>query len=1126
VAGAGEILEDPPALNDRLNSESGAALAGAVTFLVADLDAERMPWEPVPVPSAETVAAHRSILDDTVARRSGTSWYEDGNGAGVIATFARAGDALAAALEAQFALSDQSWSDGFDFRTRIALNTARGKSGDDGRHFAAGLSRCTQMRAVARGGQVVVSDATRELVVDCLPPGSALADLGSHRMGHGGDRQRVYRLEHPGLPLEPGPLRSLDSLPNNLPDEPTSFIGRRAELREIGETLASVRLLNLTGPGGSGKTRLALRVSAEALDLFPDGAWWVALGQVEEPALVAQAVARALGVRPMAGRSALEAVIARLASCRMLVILDNCEHVLQGAAETVRAILESCPAVTILATSREPLGVGSETAWYVPPLSLPVVAGGLAEAPMESDAVGLFLERMHGAQPLGAMPESTSTIAAICIGLEGIPLAIELAAARSRMLSLEQIATGLQDRFRLLAGRSHAPLSRHDTLWASVDWSFVPLPEQEQALLRRLAVFRGGFTLETCEAVASGEGLERSAVLGGLASLVDRSLVDTEKQDGVTRYRLLEVVRQYALERLGEAGELDATRNRHRDTFLELAEGAVPRLARDDLAMLELHDAESANYDAALDRAIATDPERALRLCIALTLWWRLRGLFPAGERSFARALEAANDDPSPVRAGALWGWSYLMAVGGNHSRAVTTAREALELAETLGQESTMARALHVIGLFQRFSDPFGSHRGLERSRALARAAGDDWCLIHSTQVLASSYLLCDDFEQGERLLEEVLPLTEGMGHVLATHWFCSSMGPFARAETTLFFERADRAVGFARQIGDPIVEAWPHTFMGHYELAQGKPDAALGRLEGMRERLVSTGAGAAFAVVESTLAQTWATLGDFGRARASLEEIVRSGADSGFQLAQVSVQLAEVLRVAGNLAEAGERARETLVLAERLKAPRLAALSRESLARVAAGRGEWAKAEALLHEALRALVERRLWLWVPQVLDAFAQVAAGLGSHEEAARLLGAVRAARSELGLARWPVDAPRFEELEQALRDALGDEDFEEASAAGGSLTLEQAAAWVRRARGTRKRPPGGWESLTPTELEVARHAAAGLTNPQIGERMFITRGTVKVHLSHIYAKLGIQNRAELAAEAARRIPVQSA
>jgi predicted ATPase/DNA-binding CsgD family transcriptional regulator len=1057
-----------------------------VTFLVTDAPGQEQLCE-------ETVKAH-----------GGVCWESGGEVEAVVAVFPRAADALTAASALRRAIEPKA---------RIALSSVAAGPRGETAYLAAGLSRCTRLQAIAREGQVLLSGSTGELARDDLPDGATLTDLGVHRLGDGA-RERAFRLDLLGLPVEEGPLHSLDALPNNLPEAPTSFVGRERELREAGNALAGARCLTLVGPGGSGKTRLGLRVSADALARFPDGAWWVALAPLDDPASVEQVVAATLGLRPRIGRSTLDAVVAHLETRRALIVMDNCEHVTEGASRTVKEIVDRCPGVSILCTSREPLATEDEETWHVPTLS-------------HSDAVRLFAERSRGLDPgFELSAEDAIVIGRICVELDGIPLAIELAAARTRMLSLEQIEVGLKDRFRLLAGDASAPLSRHDTLWASVDWSYRLLAEPDRTLFRRLAVFRGGFTLEACEAVLGDDEIEDGPILVLLAALVDRSLVSTERHAREVRYRLLEMVRQFAQERLAEADELDAVRRRHMDVFVEIADRAAPKLVSPEQKLvLEALDAEGANFDAALEYAVENDPDSALRLCVALALWWRQRGLFPAGEQSLARALAAALPEPSPLRARAQWGWAYLLAVGGDYRRAIPAASEALEMAEELGESSTIARALHVLALFQRFADPAGARPGLERSRRLARATGDYWCLINATQVLAYTHLLYDDYEEGERLLAEIRPLIEEVGYSLANDWFGSSMSALARAEEERFFECAERAVSAAREIGEPIVEAWAQATIAHYELAVGRTESALGRLEASRERLRMSGAGSALPLTEAILAHARATLGDFTQARADLENVVESGADFGYQLCQATAQLAEILRASGDRDGAKSHAQNALELGERLGAPRLTAWSRECLGRLAAERGEWAEAESLLQDALGPLVERRLWMWVPQVLDALAQVAAGMGHDQEAARLLGAVQAGRARLGLVRWAVEEPAFVELERRLRDALGDDDFEAACASGATHSLDETAAWLRRARGSRKRPADGWESLTPTELEVARHAAAGLTNPQIGERMFITRGTVKVHLSHIYGKLGIQNRAELAAEAARRLATHS-
>src|SRR5579884_2251548 len=370
--------------------------------------------------------------------------------------------------------------------------------------------------------------------------------------------------------------------PNNLPVPSTSFIGREGQIDEVTRLLAAARLLTLTGAGGCGKTRLALRVGMDVLPVYPDGVWLVELAALADPALVAQAAARAVNVKKAPGRPVIDSLIDHLRAKTSLLILDNCEHVIEAAARVAEALLRACPGLRILATSREPLRTAGEVTWLVPSLSLPprsrLVASDL-DRMMGSEAVRLFADRAQAARPGFALsPADGPALQEICLRLDGIPLAIELAAARVRVFSLDQIAARLDDRFRLLTAGPRTVLPRQQTLRATVDWSYALLAEPERSLLRRLSVFAVGWTLEAAEAVAAGDGIQPYAVLDLLAQLVDKSLVLTEEQRGAVRYRLLETIRQYAHDRLQEAGEVERTRDRHLAYFLALAEEAEPKL--------------------------------------------------------------------------------------------------------------------------------------------------------------------------------------------------------------------------------------------------------------------------------------------------------------------------------------------------------------------------------------------------------------------------------------------------------------------------------------------------------------------------------------------------------------------
>src|SRR5262245_5916421 len=387
------------------------------------------------------------------------------------------------------------------------------------------------------------------------------------------------------------------SVPNNLPIQLSSFVGRGGELRQVERLLLERRLLTLTGAGGCGKTRLAVQSASEILERFPDGAWWVELAPLADERLVGSAIAESLGVRPLPGMTELQAAGACLAERRALIVLDNCEHLAQACAEAAEALLSAAPEIVVLATSRAPLTAAGETEWRVPSLSLPALND---EENGASDAVVLFVERAAAARPdLSLSPDDAEHVAAICSELDGMPLAIELAAARVRMLSVAQIAAGLSDRFRLLTGGPRTALPRLKTLRASVDWSYELLSDSERVLLSRLAAFAGGFTLKAAEEVCGGEAIESEHVLGLLGSLVDQSLVIAEATESGVRYRLLETVRQYGLERLADADE-DRVRARHRDHFLALAEEAAPHLeTQDQSEWLRLLDPEANNLAAA-----------------------------------------------------------------------------------------------------------------------------------------------------------------------------------------------------------------------------------------------------------------------------------------------------------------------------------------------------------------------------------------------------------------------------------------------------------------------------------------------------------------------------------------------
>jgi predicted ATPase/class 3 adenylate cyclase/DNA-binding CsgD family transcriptional regulator len=1102
--------------------------AGTVTFLLSDIEGSTRLWESDPAAMARAVPAHYALLCEAVGRHGGVRPVEQGEGDSLVAAFSRASDAVAAALEAQRAMHAQVWPDGLRLHVRIALHTAEAQLRDEGNYFGVALSRCARLRGIANGGQTLLSRAVYDLVVERLPAGVTLVDKGTHRLRDLGRPEHVFALSHPELPESAEPLRSLDALPNNLPEQLTSFVGREGELSDVAQALGATRLLTLTGAGGCGKTRLAAQAAADVLDRFPGGAWWVELAPLADPDAVAPTLSEALGAKPLPGQSSLDATVAKLGGNRALIVLDNCEHLLEACASVTEALLHGCRGVTVLATSRAPLGVAGETDWRVPSLSLPSERlTEPVEAVAQSDAVRLFIERAMKVRPNFTVDAANApAIAQICHDLDGIPLAIELAAARVRVLGVERIASGLGDRFRLLTGGARSAMPRQQTLRASVDWSHELLGDDERVLFRRMAVFAGGWALDAVEEICAGDPLEGLEILDLLSSLVEKSLVVVEEQGASVRYRLLETVRQYALDRLVQAGEVAALRDRHRDVYLALAERIAPHLVRANQSeWLDLLDVEAANLAAALEHAADTDGERALRLCVALTVWWKLRGRFSLADDAYLRALGATGTEPSALRSRVLWARGYLLTYSRRFDEAAASELEALEMAQSLKETSTAARALDVLGTMQIYPDPAGAREGLEQARELALASGDEWCFVDATQILGFSLVMQGD-PRAVGVFEEALEIIERTGYAEFAAWHWVGIGFVChlfqgRDEEAL--ELYERAIALADEVGEPVSAGYAHAYLAILRAERGDGLAALADLGPVLERSVADAAGLAMSPLHLAIAYAQASSGQLEQARALVSESLDQGAAGG--PSEMAFDLSLLARVEiglGLLDSAAEHARAVAeILDGSLENPMFSAIANRLLAVVALARGEATDAEALAHKSLATATEHDLVPHVFSALDILAETAAALESFEEAARILGAAERARIQIGRVRWAYEQTTVDALKERLADELGGQALAESVAQGEAMSTEEAIGWLRRARGIRKRPAGGWESLTPTELQVVQRAAEGLTNPEIAQQMFISRGTVKIHLSHIYAKLDVRNRAELTALVARRI-----
>jgi predicted ATPase/DNA-binding SARP family transcriptional activator len=552
---------------------SAPLLTGVVTFLLTDVEGSTALWEAYPHAMAPALARHDELVAKAVGAHGGVLLKSRGEGDSTFSVFASVSNAAAAAIELQAVLAAEAPTDVIPLRARASVHSGEAEL-RDGDYFGPTVNRAARLRAIAHGGQVLCSQSTAQLLEDRLPDGASLRSLGSHRLQDLSRPEVVFQLCHPTLTAEFPPLQSLEALPNNLPVQLTSFIGREREGALIAETLRSTRLVTLTGTGGVGKTRLALQTAADTLPAYPDGAWFCELATTADADAMLQVVALALGLAPRQGVSLAERIGEVIGKRRLLVVLDNCEHLLDAAAELVETVLATSPNVRVLATSREALDVSGERVVRLRSLGVPPTGAKLDEL-VASDAAKLFIERAEstGAE-IAFDARDAAAIAEICRRLDGIPLAIELAAARVIALSPAEIADRLDERFRLLTGGRRAAVERHHTLRAAVDWSYSLLSSTEQRVFDRLGVFPGTFDAPAAEAVAGGEGIEDWDILDTLTSLVAKSMLVADRGAGSTRYQMPETLRHYARERLDAARSSDDRRRRHARHFVGVAEAS------------------------------------------------------------------------------------------------------------------------------------------------------------------------------------------------------------------------------------------------------------------------------------------------------------------------------------------------------------------------------------------------------------------------------------------------------------------------------------------------------------------------------------------------------------------------
>ena len=855
---------------------------GTVTFLFSDIEGStRLEREIGTARYGALRERHREILRTAFGAHDGIEQGTEGDSFFVV--FASAREAVAAAVEAQRALSVEPWPPDAPIRVRMGLHSGEaGMAG--GTLVGLDINRAARIAAVAHGGQILASDATRALVASSLPADLRLRDLGEHRLRDLSGPERLAQVDADDLVSDHPAVRSLDARPNNLPTQLTTFVGREHELAEALELLERSRLLTLTGPGGTGKTRLSLQVAAAAADRFPDGVWFVALEPVRDPGLVASTIGRTLGAQDSATRPAQETLVDAIADRRHLIVLDNFEQVL-AAGPVVADILRRCPNVTFLVTTRSALRISGEQEYPVPGLPAPPDVSRLSElerlnlplavreldldALNQYEAVRLFIARAVSVRPSFSVTNANApAVAQICARLHGMPLAIELAAARIKLLTPDQILARLEDHLTLLSAGSRDLPERQQTLRGAIAWSYDLLDDGARRLLDRLSVFRGGCELETAEAVCGPPTELGLDIFDGLSALVDQSLLRIAEDQAEPRFVMTETIAEFAIEMLATRGERDAIQERHARVFLDLAEQAAPNLSGEDQrTWLDRLERDHDNLRAALDWSTSRpEPDIAARLAFALWRFWQQRGyLNEARARFDAIAVMGWTLEPRIAArfAEGHGGVAYWQA---DHPVAKGRYGEALEIWRRLGDKGEIANALYndayadilpFMGLATKDIPADTSRIGqakLEEALALYREVGDKAGEGNVLWGLGSYHYFAKAGDEAERWYLESLALHRESGQRTMEAWSLHMLAltTISRADVGPSFEYAKHALRHFRDSGDVAGITLVLDDLASIAVARGDPPRAARIFGGARHLQRTTGTDLASYVEET----------------------------------------------------------------------------------------------------------------------------------------------------------------------------------------------------------------------------------------------------------------------------------
>lgn len=989
--------------------------SGTVTFLMTDIEGSTRMWEEHRAEMASVLPRHDALLEDAIARYNGLVVKRRLAGDSFMAVFVRASEGVAAAAAAQRTLTESRWPDVTPLRVRMAIHTGEAEPlGDD--YFGTTVNHCARLREVAHGGQTLLSRAAYSLLAGRPPDGVEIISLGRHVLRDLKLVDDVYQVTPAGLSSDFPPLKTVDAFPNNLQHIVSSFIGRQQELQAGRLLLTEAQLVTFTGPGGSGKTRLALQLAAEQLERFADGVWAIDLAPLRTDDDVARAIAAVKGIHELPGVDLIHSIRDHIGSARELLLLDNCEHLTAACARLAEALGRHCPNVAILATSREPLSVAGENVFGVPAMAMPAADGDPASAATIRgfDAVALFVERAKEIDRRFTLTDSNaSAVAELCRLLDGMPLALELAAPLVGTLSVADIV----DRLRAFPLRDLMSLDptveeRHRSVIRMIEWSYSLLSPREQTFFARLSVFAEGFSMSAVEAVCTGADVPADDVLDLMSALIRKSLVMRTDEPAGVRYRLLWTLREFSRRQLTESESSDR-RARHADHYAHLAIDAGPRLAgAEQQRWQDVLTAESANIDLALD-ALHDAGRAAEALDMATALWrhWYIRGRFAAGRSLLERCLAAFDDGTPPsteAQANALFGAGTLATFQGDFAVAQADLEQSISLWRTLGDTLGEARTLNgLASVHQRLDHYDAAHAAWTRCMELLANADQPLAVATVRYNLAAVHEVRCELAQARAQTEACMREFDRLGHrhgvahcmlllgILSVHqgdvtgsrhWFVESIAVFEAMDDGALSAVSRMRLGYALFLDGVTAEGEALLRLAHETFVRmGREDVRFGQC---LHHLAAVALGA----------------NDFDRARALLEQCRALG---------VSVQDDWVR-----------------------------ALALDGLGRLELYDGSLVIARHLLQESLGIRRSRHLLLPMIESLDSLALQADAEGHRSRAVRLVAASAAQRTSLGLVNPSRLRAEVDGVTTRSLDALGPSAFGQASAEGAALGLEEA------------------------------------------------------------------------------------